>query len=80
VKARFAAWRADSPWRDGLVYYSSGGHSEWFAGSIGGELMRFASSFDETDLVVQTLRTALAIVDAEPAAQGGPLVLRGPGA
>jgi hypothetical protein len=34
----------------------------------------------EADLAAQTLRTTLAIIDAEPAARGGPLVLRGPGA
>jgi hypothetical protein len=79
LKSTFSAWRVASPWRDGLVYYGSGGHSEWFAGAFGDDLVNFASTFDETNQVVQTLRTALAIVDTEHAMHGEPLVLRGPG-
>jgi hypothetical protein len=63
LKSRFAAWGVDSPWHDGLVYYGAGGHREWFNGSVGEDLVKVASTFDKAALVVQTLRTALAIVD-----------------
>jgi hypothetical protein len=76
VKSKFAAWNVGSPWPDGWVYYSAGGHGEWFDGAIWEDLVGFASTFDETNQVVQTLRTAVAITDAECESHGGPLVLR----
>lgn len=75
IKSKFATCRVDSPWLDGVVPYGCGGHKEWFDGAIESNLLEFASAFDGTSRVIQSLRVGLEFLEADRAAGTGDFVL-----